>query len=101
MLIDFARQMVIGGLGNYKAGAEQACEIARNPGSNNRNTVVVMVADDKPNRRQTVKNLVQKNCGGGTFQIIAIPNLVDCYAILNKGNVGPTDNRSMLYRFSE
>lgn len=100
VFIEFARKMVAGGLTNYEAGVEQACEIARNPANTNSHTVVVMVSDGKPNRGQSVKNLVQNNCGGATFQTFAITNMADCYAI-DKGSLGPTDNPDMLYNISE
>jgi trimeric autotransporter adhesin len=97
LLVENARRLIAEGVTNYEEGVKQACELARSPMNDNPNTVVIMVSDGKPNRGQSVKDLIQNNCANAIFQNFAVTELADCNAIDTDG-LGPGDAPDTLYQ---
>ena len=100
IFVEYARTLVAGGLTNYQAGVEKACELVLSPENDNPKTVVIMISDGKPNRGQSVKDLVQNRCGGAVFQTFAITSTADCHAI-DTESLDPGDDPDTLYEISE
>lgn len=100
IFVEFARQLVAGGLTNFEAGVTKACELVNLPANDNPKTVVIMVSDGKPNRGKSVKDLVQNNCGGAVFQTFAITTSADCYGIDTAG-LEAGDAPDTLYQIAE
>jgi trimeric autotransporter adhesin len=100
LLIENVRRLVADGVTNYEEGVIQACELARSPMNDNPNTVIIMVSDGKPNRGQSVKDLIQTNCANAIFQNFAVTELADCNAIDTDG-LGPGDAPDTLYQIGE